>query len=174
MGFDLWRFMASPNQAAGRDQPAGRSSGKSAKGHPNKKGKNRKTARAKNPDAKVPWSLSLAFFVGLLGALAGDGLLLAVAWGYGEPLPVWRNLLIVAHGLAMIVALVLVLNGFGWARLALALLAVAQLSFDATLLTRYFLLLNLVVCVVFFLKPANRYCAACATLRHAGQRAVHR
>ena len=174
MGFDLWRFMASPNQAAGRDRPAGRLGGKSAKGRPKKKGKNRKSARAKNPDAKVPWSLSLAFFVGLLGTLAGDGLLLAVAWGYGEPLPVWRNLLIVAHGLAMIVALVLVLNGFGLARAALAVLAFAQLTFDATLLTRYFLLLNLAVCVVFFLKPTNRYCAACATLRHARRRTAHR
>jgi len=142
-GFDLWRFMSSPNTAAEAS---------------------RKAKRGKGPYEKprVPWWISITFFAGVLRVLLGTLFLLGISIGYGDPMPAWFNWLIILHGVAMIAALVVMLNGFGWGRVAWLALALLQLLLDQGMITRYYLGLDIVLLVVFVLPASNRYMAECA------------
>jgi len=139
-----WRFMASPH--------GGSSSGKKR--------------RRKTEKPGVPWFVSVTFVIAILRILVVTLFLLALAVAVDDPLPGWIDGLIIAHGAAMIVALVFVLNGFGWARLAWAALSLAILGFVQDPLVIYVLVFDLLVLVVFVLPPSNRYMAACAAARH--------
>ncbi|MCL2782581.1 MAG: hypothetical protein FWD80_01190 [Propionibacteriaceae bacterium] len=152
MGDNLWNFMASPNRAVAK-QSDGRGKGKKS--------------RRRETDVKLPWFVSLAVFLDVARVLLGTLLLLGLSGGaYGDVMPNWFLGLIIVHGLAMIATLVFILNGFGLARLALIALAVGQLWFDQSLITRYFLLIDALIIVVFFIGPSNRYFAACDQARH--------
>jgi len=151
MGFDMWRFLASPSKAAAQ---AGTKS----------KGKGPRKRRSGDIDTKLPWFISAVFFVFIAWVIFGDAILIGLA-RMGDPLPAWFTWLIVAHGVAVIVALVFVLNGWGWARLALVVLCLLQLLFDQTILTRWYLIIDALLLVVLVIKPANRYFANCAAAR---------
>ena len=152
MGLDIWRFMASPSKAVERERASQRRSKKQHR--PNR-----------DVDTRVPWFVSLVFFAGLASSIISSALLLGLAIGVGDPMPAWFNYLIIGQGVALIVSIVFILNGFGWARLAWLVLALAQLWFDQTLFTRWFLLANLVMLVLLVIKPANRYFSNCAASR---------
>ncbi|MCL2490976.1 MAG: hypothetical protein FWF36_09725 [Propionibacteriaceae bacterium] len=145
MAFNYWKFMASPH--------GGTSS-------------SRRKRRGKTEKPGVPWFVSTTFVIATLRILFVTLLLLALAVGVDDPLPGWIDALIIAHGAAMIVALVFVLNGFGWARLAWAALSLAILGFVQDPLIIYVLVFDLLVLVVFVLPPSNRYMTACAAARH--------
>ena len=145
--FDFWRFMNSPSNAV---EPASIP----------KKGRGSHPARP-----RVPWWISVCFFTGLLRTVIGVLTLLTVSISIGEPMPNWFNWLIVAYGVAMVVALVFMLNGFGWARLALLALALAQLAFDQGIITKYFLLFDVALLVVLVLPPSVRYIVSSAAAR---------
>lgn len=144
MGFDMWRFLASPNNAS----------------------KPPKRQRQKNPDTRLPWFISVIFFVFLVRVLLGSAFLFALSTGF---MPSWFTLLIVAHAVAMVVALVFVLNGWGWARLVLLALSVVQLVFDQTLVTRWFLLADALLLAILMIRPAGRYFSRCADARVKSQ-----
>ena len=154
MSFDMWRFLASPNRAAEEAKVRG-------------KGKSRRR-RHRDADTRLPWFVSVIFFLLLARVVLGSVALIGFARGFGDPLPAWWTVLVVVHGLAMVVALVFLLNGFGWARVALLALSLAQLAFDATLITRWFLLFDVVLLVFLVIKPANRYFTNCADVRAKG------
>ena len=152
--FDFWRFMNSPSRAV---EPATRA--KSIRGG-RRGGRPDKTERP-----RVPWWISVCFFIGIFRVILGVLTLLAVSTGIGEPMPAWFNWLIIAHGVAMIVTLVFILNGFGWARLAYLALALAQLALDQGIITKWFLLFDVAVLVVLILPPSVRYIVTSATAR---------
>jgi len=154
MGLDIWDFMASPSQAVERERSVKRQRKHQQRRDPDP-----------DPDTSVPWFVSLVFFAGLASSIVSGALLIGLALGVGDPMPAWFNGLLIAEIVAMIAALVFILNGFGWARLAWLVLAVAQLWFDQTLFTRWFLLANLVLLVILMIKPASRYFANCAAAR---------
>jgi len=149
MPFDFWRFMASPSSAGGASRRGGA----------------RKRGRKGKPG--VPWWISVLFFVALLRVLLGTLILYGLSLAVDEPMPAWFDALILVHGVAMIVALVFILNGFGWARLAWLALAFAQLGFDQGELTRYFLIFDIAALIVLTLPASGRYMAACAGARSA-------
>jgi len=151
MGFDMWRFLASPSRAA--DQAGAKS-----------KRKGKRTRQSGDIDTRLPWFISAVFFVFLAWVIFGDAILIGLA-RMGEPLPTWFTWLVVAHAVATIVALVFVLNGWGWARLALVVLCLAQMLFDQTVLTRYYLIIDVALLIVLVIKPANRYFQNCAAAR---------
>jgi len=152
--FDFWRFMNSPSRATESQARAKNSRGGRRGGRP-----------VKTERPRVPWWISVCFFVGVFRVVLEVLMLLAVSTGIGEPMPVWFNWLIVAHGVAMIVTLVFVLNGFGWARLAYLALALAQLALDQGIISKWFLLFDVVVLVVLILPPSVRYIVTSATAR---------
>ena len=147
MGFDYWRFMSSPTRTvtAVRRRPTDK--------------------QRQRADTRVPWFVSAAFFTGLARVVVGTLGLLAITLGFGDPSPVWFWVLIIVHGAAMIAVLILVLNGFGWARAVFLVLSLAQMAFDQTLITRYFVAVDVALAVVFFIRPSQRYFDACATVR---------
>lgn len=149
MSFDFWRFMSSPSKAVS-DEPV-------TKKQQRKKGP--------PPDIRLPWFISAAMFTDIARVLLGTLVLWAIGYDYGDAQPAWFFVLLIAHGAAMIIALVFVLNGFGLARLVLIVLAIGQMWFDQTLLTRYFLLADVLIYIVFFIRPASRYFAACEQAR---------
>jgi len=113
----------------------------------------------------VPWFVSVTFFVAVLRVLAFTLLLLVVAIGFDPPSPRWLDALIMAHGAAMITALVFVLNGFGWARLAWLVLSLAQFALLADIITVWVVAFDLVVLVILLIPPSNRYMTGCAAAR---------
>jgi len=130
------------------------------------KNRRQKKRRPKSPDTRVPWSLSVAFFVDVARVLLGTLLLVGLSLGSGDfVMPGWFVALLIIHGAAMIAALILVLNGFGWARWVVLALALLQLLFDQTQVTRYFLVVDVLVLVVFMLRPSKRYFEACEAVR---------
>jgi len=149
MGFDLWRFMASPTSAADRSRTARRQ---------------RKPVGVQRPP--VPWWISVVFFVGSARVLLGTFVLFALATGIAEPMPAWFDWLLVAHGVALIVCLVFMLNGFAFARLAWLVLVLAQLVFDQTAITRYYLMFDAVLLAITLLPASSRYMGLCADARH--------
>ena len=155
MAFDFWRFMQSPSKAVERTRRPGKPS-------------NRRTSKAKlaPPERpRVPWWISICFFIGIVRVLLGTLTLLGFSVSGDEQMPAWFNWLLIAHGAAMIVALVFILNGFGWARLALLILALAQLAFDQGYLTKFFLLFDAAVLIVLLLPRSAAYFAASAAAR---------
>jgi len=146
VAFDFWRFMASPNQAARHRRRAGRGA-------------------VDRP--RVPWWISICFIVGLLRAIVGTLTLLALSVSVDEPMPAWFNWLVLLHGVALVVALVFLLNGFGWARLALLVLTFAQWGFDQAMITKYFTLLDIAILIVAVLPASAAYIGRCADARHA-------
>jgi len=153
MGFDIFRFMASPQRAVEEEDKALREAAKP-----------QKWSRRRDPDVRLPWFVSVVFFVFIARVLLGDAILLGLSW-MGDPLPGWFNALLAAHVVAVIAALVFVLNGWGWARVALLVLSLAQLGFDSTLITRWFLLADALLLVVLVIKPSNQYFINCADYR---------
>ena len=148
MGFDFWRFMNSPGQAA---QQAPR---------PRK-------ARGKPERPRVPWWISVCFFAGVFRAILWVLTMLVVSTSIGEPMPAWFNWLVVAYGVAMVVVLVFILNGFGWARLAYLALALVQLFYDQGIISKYFLIFDVIVLVVLLLPPSVRYIVTSAAARRS-------
>jgi len=153
MGFDIFRFMASPQRAVEEEEQVLR-----------EQAKPQKWRRKRDLDVRLPWFISVVFFVFLARVLLGDVILLGLSW-IGDPLPGWFNALIAAHAVAVIVALLFMLNGWGWARVALLVLSLAQLLFDATLITRWFLLVDALLLAVLVIKPSNQYFTNCAEYR---------
>jgi len=149
MAFDFWRFMASPH---GSVSP----SGKSGRGKP---------ASTKKPG--VPWLVSVTFFVALLRVLVVTFLLLALAAGLDDPMPTWFDALLLAYGAALIVVLVFVLNGFGWARLAWVVGSLTIIAFLQNPIVGYVLVFDLVVLLVLVMPASNRYMAGCADARRS-------
>jgi len=145
MAFNYWKFMASPHATASR--------------HPRKR-------RGKTDKPGVPWFISVTLFVALLRVVAVTLLLLAISVGLDDPLPRWFDGIIIVYGATMIVALVFILNGFGWARLAWLLLSLALLGFIQDVIIVPVLIFDLAVLVVLILPPSNRYMTACAAARH--------
>ncbi|MCL2652199.1 MAG: hypothetical protein FWD63_00200 [Propionibacteriaceae bacterium] len=143
MAFNYWKFMSSPHST----------------------GRSRKKRGDKTEKPGVPWLISLTCAIATLWVLFVTLLLLAVAIGFGDPLPGWMDALIIAYGVAIIVALVFVLNGFGWARLAWAVLSLAILGFLQDPLIIYVLVFDLLVLVLLLLPPSSRYMKACAASR---------
>ena len=152
MASEIWRFLASPNKAVDEERVK------------NKKGK--KASKQAPPNTRLPWVVSAAVFADLARVLFGTVVLLALAYE-GDQMPNWFIALIFIHCAAMIATLVFVLNGFSIARLVLIVLAVGQLWFDQTILTRYFLLCDAVIVILFFIGPAARYFAACEQVRQS-------
>jgi len=153
--FDMWRFMSSPNAAAD-----------AARGSASKKKKKRSRPGDEDEiDNALPWVVSLVFFVFLARVILGSLILLVFAWGFGDPLPVWFSWLVIAHGLVFVIVLVFVLNGWGWARLAVLVMSLSQLLLDQTAITRWYLLFDVILLVVLMLKPAAKYFANCAAVR---------
>jgi len=151
MGFDMWRFLASPSSAA--EQASAKA-----------KQKRKRQRRDEEIDTRLPWFISVVFFAFIAWVLFGDAVLIGLA-RMGDPLPGYVTWLIIAHGVATIVALVFVLNGWGWARLALLALCLVQLAFDQAVITRWYLIIDALLLVVLVIKPANRYFSNCAAAR---------
>lgn len=149
----FWRFMSSPSST--------RPSSPSSVRPPSRKS----GSHGRQGKPGVPWWISAVFFVGLLRVLLGVLILYGLSLSVAEPMPGWFNALIFIHGAAMIVTLVFILNGFGWARLAWLVLAVAQLAFDQGVITRYILMVDIAVLVVLVIPGSNRYMARCAAVR---------
>jgi len=143
--FDIWRFLSSPDTAVDKAR--------------------QKRARSKKKTNKpqVIWSVSLGFFLGLPGVIFSDIILGSLSWL--AEMPLWFSWLITAHALAMLVCLVFILNGFGWARLAFAALALSQLAFDQTLVTRYFMIIFAIIGLLFVVRPSNLYFTDCTEAR---------
>ena len=153
MGFDIFRFMASPQRAVEEEDKVLR-----------EQSKQQKLRRRRDPDVRLPWFVSVVFFVFIARVLLGDAILLGLSW-MGDPLPGWFNALLAVHVVAVIVTLVFILNGWGWARVVLLVLSLSQLLFDATLITRWFLLADVLLLVVLVIKPTNQYFLNCAEYR---------
>ena len=113
----------------------------------------------------LPWFISVTFFVAVLRVLVVTLLLLALAVGLDDPMPRWFDGLILAYGGAMIAALLFILNGFGWARLAWVVLSLVIIAFLQDPIVLYVLAFDLVILLVLVLPPCNRYMTACAGAR---------
>jgi len=143
--FDIFRFLSSPSGAV--------SEARRKRAHSNKK----------TDMPAVAWSVSVGFFIGLFGVIISAVILNGLAWV--ADMEKWFSWLVIAHALAMIVSLVFVLNGFPWMRLVYAALALAQMAFDQTLVTRYFIIVFLIAGILFIIPPANRYFVAATEVR---------
>jgi len=152
MAFDFWRFMASPH-------------GSTSGGTGSYRRQKRRGTPTKAEKPRVPWFISVTFFVALLRVIAVTVLMLALSAAFDDPLPGWFNVLLLVYGAAMAAALVFVLNGFGWARLAWAVLAAAIICFVQDPVILWVIAFDLVVLLVLFLPPSNRYMTGCAEAR---------
>jgi len=148
--------MASPNTAADEVREAAREKTRDRK---------RRLAKDKDIDNSLPWFVSLVFFVFLARIILGTFILLAFGWGIDDSLPNWLAWVVIAHGIAYVIVLVFVLNGWGWARLAVLVMSLSQLFLDGTQITRWYLLFDVILLVILMLRPSARYFENCAAVR---------